>query len=86
LQIDIAIPTQHQPINNILEEEKHQLETYLHTSSSGLGGGGGNVDLSILRSCAFFLPAFDLAFFPMVILLFYMQVVVVWLLMPQSSV
>lgn len=36
------------------------------TSSSGLGGGGGKVDLSILRSAAFFWPALDFAFFPMV--------------------
>lgn len=36
-----------------------------HTSSSGLGGGGGSLDLSSLRSWAFFLPAFDFAFFPM---------------------
>ena len=36
------------------------------TSSSGLGGGGGSVDLSIFRSRAFFFPAFDFAFFPMV--------------------
>lgn len=40
------------------------------TSSSGFGGGGGRVDLSILRSRAFFFPAFDLAFFPMVADLF----------------
>jgi hypothetical protein len=43
--------------------------TYLFlTSSSGFGGGGGKLDLSILRSRAFFLPALDLAFFPMIYL------------------
>jgi hypothetical protein len=31
-----------------------------------LGGGGGNVALSILRSWAFFFPALDFAFFPMI--------------------
>mmetsp|Transcript_44681 Transcript_44681/g.95082 ORF Transcript_44681/g.95082 Transcript_44681/m.95082 type:complete len:274 (-) Transcript_44681:113-934(-) len=36
------------------------------TSSSGFGGGGGNDDLSILRSRAFFCPAFDFAFLPMI--------------------
>jgi len=36
------------------------------TSSSGLGGGGGSVVLSILRSRAFFFPELVFAFFPMV--------------------
>jgi len=37
------------------------------TSSSGLGGGGGSVVLSILRSRAFFFPELVFAFFPMVV-------------------
>jgi hypothetical protein len=36
------------------------------TSSSGLGGGGGSVVLSILRSRAFLFPELVFAFFPMV--------------------
>lgn len=53
------------------------------TSSSGLGGGGGRVVLSSLRASAFFLPAVDLAFFPMVdffVVLLYeiMQTVAMW--------